>query len=121
MHACIGDRASSNKLNMLMTVQCIEIATCNVYIKSSVRYVTHNCSKYIRTSHFKSSANESLSPLIHAQLHRTGQHSEPKCAPLVFQCFIPDTHCVLIVSFLNPTTLWMYTWCTFTAGHALEI
>ena len=75
----IGYRASSNKLNILMTLQCNEIVACNVYTYiSGVRYVTYNCSKYIRTSHFKSSANGSLSPLIYAQLHRTGQHSEPK-------------------------------------------
>ena len=79
----IGYRASSNKLNTLMTVQCNEIVACNVYT-----YIHKWCEvcypqlfkvhTYVRTSHFKSSANESISPLIHAQLHRTCQHSEPK-------------------------------------------
>ena len=78
-NTCIGVRASLNKLTTLITLQYNEIIACNVYIYiSGVRYVTHNCSKYISTSHFKSSDNESPSPLIHAHLHRTCQHSEPK-------------------------------------------
>ena len=74
-NTCIGDRASPNKLNILMTLQCIEIVACNVYIYKWCE-VCYPQLFEVHESHFKSSANESLSPF--AQLHRTCQHSEPK-------------------------------------------